>query len=202
MHRPALVVISDGRGESTRLLRIASELAPVIDAFILREKGWTARQMWEWGKELLRSGFPRHKLIINDRMDVALALSAGGVQITSHSVPLAALRNHLPQSMAVGVSVHSLAEGLDAVTSGAQWVLFGHIFQTSSKPGLPERGTSALKEMVAQLPVPVIAVGGITVDNVAQVMAAGCAGIAVISAVMAAPKPFHAAVALREQFAH
>lgn len=201
MDRPVLLVISDGTGEYARLLRIASELAPVIDGFILREKHWTARQMWEWGEELLRSGFPRHKLIINDRLDVSLALAAGGVQITSHSVPLAALKPHLSQEMAAGVSVHSLSEGLEAATSGAQWVLFGHIFQTPSKPGLPGHGTAVLKNMVDQLPVPVIAVGGITPDNAAQVLATGCAGIAVISAVMSASKPLQEAMALKEQIA-
>lgn len=192
-----LFVISDGKGNAGRLLQTAMSLAPAIDGFILREKQWTARQMWEWGTALLSAGFPPEKLIINDRLDVALALSIGGVHLAGHSLPPAAARTLVPPSMTLGVSVHSLEEGRAAVEAGADYVLFGHIFPTPSKPGLPGRGLSALQEMASRLSIPVIAVGGIQADNAADVFTTGCAGIAVISAVMAADDPLEAAITLR-----
>lgn len=196
MQRPAFIVISDGKGDAERLLQMATALAPVIDGFILREKQWTARQMWEWGTALLEAGFPPAKLIINDRMDVALALSAGGVHLAGHSLPAAAAKPSVPQPMKTGVSVHSLAEAQQAAAAGADYVLFGHIFPTPSKPGLPARGIHSLREMVSRLPVPVIAVGGIHADNASAVLDTGCAGIAVISAVLSAANPLEAAKAI------
>lgn len=198
--RPTFLVISDGKGDAARLLQAAAALAPVIDAFMLREKQWSARQMWDWGRALLATGFPPEKLIINDRVDVALALSAGGVHLAGHSLPAKAVRETLPPGMKIGVSVHSLAEARQAASDGADYVLFGHIFPTPSKPGLPARGIEALRKLVARMPVPVIAVGGIDAHNVSAVLSTGCAGIAVISAVMAAADPPAAARALAAQW--
>jgi len=199
LQRPALFVISDGKGNAERLLQTAMTLAPVIDGFMLREKQWTARQMWEWGKALLEAGFPPEKLWINDRLDVALALSAGGVHLAGHSLPVAAARACVTPPMKVGVSVHSLDEALQAADEGADYVLFGHIFPTPSKPGLPARGLPSLKELVVRLSIPVLAIGGIHADNVAAVMETGCAGIAVISAVLGAPNPLAAAQTIRQR---
>lgn len=193
MRQPAFIVISDGKGDGKRLLHTAMTLSSIIDVFMLREKQWTARQMWEWGEALLAAGFPPQKLFINDRADVALALSAGGVHLAGHSLPAGFVKQIVPPEMKIGVSVHSLAEARHAVSTGAHYVMYGHIFPSPSKPGLPARGIEALKKMVMQMPIPVIAVGGIDAVNVATVLDTGCAGVAVISAVMGAADPRQAA---------
>jgi thiamine-phosphate pyrophosphorylase len=98
----------------------------------------------------------------------------------------------------VGRSVHSLAEATDAAAGGADYVTFGHVFPTTTHPGLPPRGLSELREIVESVEVPVLAIGGISIDNLDSVLATGCAGVAVISAILSDPDPSRAASRLRE----
>jgi thiamine-phosphate pyrophosphorylase len=98
----------------------------------------------------------------------------------------------------VGRSVHSLAEAVTAADAGADYVTFGHVYPTTTHPGLPPRGLEALHTIVQAVDVPVIAIGGITVDNLADVLATGCAGVAVISAILSNPDPRCASARLRQ----
>jgi thiamine-phosphate diphosphorylase len=83
----------------------------------------------------------------------------------------------------VGISVHSFDEAVEADALGADYVTFGHVFPTQSHPGEPPRGLHALAEIVDRLPIPVLAIGGITVTNVSDVLQTGCAGVVVMSAI-------------------
>lgn len=85
--------------------------------------------------------------------------------------------------MLLGCSVHSVEEARQAQAAGASYVTFGHIFPTKSKPGLPPQGTDALFQVVQSVSIPVLAIGGITAENIDLVLATGCAGIAVIGAI-------------------
>lgn len=100
-------------------------------------------------------------------------------------------------SFIMGRSVHSAEEARAPGTGDLDYVLFGHVFETGSKPGAAPRGVAALAQVVSACPVPVLAIGGITADNAAQVIEAGAAGIAVISAILDAHDPVEAAKALR-----
>jgi thiamine-phosphate pyrophosphorylase len=93
--------------------------------------------------------------------------------------------------------VHSLEEAVSAATAGADYLTFGHVYPTTTHPGLPPRGLAELAAIVQSVDVPVLAIGGITVDNLDAVLAAGCAGIAVISAILSSPDPTRAAADLR-----
>jgi thiamine-phosphate pyrophosphorylase len=157
----------------------------------LREKDLAPRDLLSTATAL-RASTRRHKatLIVNDRADIALAVGADGVQRTHVSLPTEALRRIGPPGFLIGASVHSLAQAHEAVTQGADFLVFGPIYDTPSKRqyGAPQ-GLAALERVAAASARPVIAVGGITPERVAEVRAAGAAGIAVISAIIAAACP-------------
>jgi thiamine-phosphate pyrophosphorylase len=137
-------------------------------------------------------------LLVNDRVDVALAAGAQGVHLARKSLPPQVARRLLTARHLLGCSVHSLPEALEAVRGGADYVTFGNVFPTASHPGLPPRGVESLREVVVAVEVPVIAVGGITLETLPQVLATGCAGVAVIGAILESPDPGGAARAFRE----
>ncbi|MBI1846145.1 MAG: thiamine phosphate synthase [Candidatus Rokubacteria bacterium] len=132
-------------------------------------------------------------LIVNDRADVALAVGADGVQRTSSSLPVADLRALADKRLLVGASVHSRDEALAAEAAGADWVVFGPVYDTPSKRAYgPPQGLVALERVTAAVRVPVIAIGGITPERVGAVRATGAAGVAAISAILDAEAPAEA----------
>jgi thiamine-phosphate diphosphorylase len=138
------------------------------------------------------------ELAINDRLDVALAVGASGVHLAGQSLPVAAAVRLADHQLLVGRSVHDLDEARMAARAGADYLTFGHVFPTLSHADVPPRGLVQLAEMVEAVEIPVLAIGGIGVRNLDQTLATGCAGIAVISAVLADANPRAAAARLRE----
>jgi thiamine-phosphate pyrophosphorylase len=129
------------------------------------------------------------RLLVNDRADVALATEADGVQRTHDSLPVAIIRMIAP-TLVIGASVHSLAEARGAEAEGADFVVFGPIYDTPAKrPYGPPQGLEALRRVTAEATRPVLAIGGITPARVREVLGAGAAGVAVISAILAAERP-------------
>jgi thiamine-phosphate pyrophosphorylase len=136
-------------------------------------------------------------LIVNDRAHVAKAARAHGVHLGRGDTPIAEARALLGPAAIIGATAGTLAQALEAQAAGADYVGFGHIFPTPSKrKDTPPVGIERLREVCAALRVPVIAIGGITADNAADVLAAGAWGVAVIGAVCAARDPEAAARAL------
>jgi thiamine-phosphate diphosphorylase len=135
-------------------------------------------------------------LLVNDRADVAVAADVDGVHLAAKSLPVAAARRVVGARL-IGRSVHGLDEALAAAAEGADYLTFGHVYPTQSKPGLPPRSLDELRRVVEQVSVPVIAIGGITVENVEPVLQTGVAGVAVISAILAADDSAAAAARLR-----
>ncbi len=165
-----------------------------LPAVQLREKDLSAREFLRLARELRGPTADAGAwLIINDRADVALAARADGVQRTHASLPVEDLRIVADKRLRVGASVHSLDEAQAAARAGAEWVFFGPVYDTPSKRryGSPQ-GLAALARVARSVDVPVIAIGGITPERVAEVRAAGAAGVAVISAILAAPAPAEA----------
>lgn len=192
-----LHMISDGRLSPGALAGLAGAVQPMVDYIHLREKSMSARELLAAAEQLLAAGVPPAKLVINDRIDVALAAGAGGVQLGGHSLPPEAARSIAPD-LRVGRSVHSAEEAAQAGQQGADFCLYGHVFPTACKPGLAARGLEQLAEAVRRSSVPLIALGGITPGNAGAVMAQGAAGIAVMSGICGAPDPVAAARAYRE----
>ena len=135
------------------------------------------------------------RLLVNDRIDVALAVEADGVHLGHDSFPVEAARNLLGPKRLIGVSTHS--EAKIAAAQAADFIVFGPVYATPSKAayGAPQ-GLGKLRQAVVQSTVPVFAIGGITVDRVPEIIEAGARGIAMISAIGAAPDPAPAARAL------
>ena len=132
----------------------------------------------------------RALLIVNDRVDVALAVGADAVQRTSTSLPIEDIRAIADKRLRIGVSVHSLAEAVEAELKGADWVIFGPVYDTPSKrPYGPPQGLERLERVAGEVRLPVIAIGGITPDRVPEALRAGARGVAVISAIVSAESP-------------
>ena len=135
-------------------------------------------------------------LVVNDRLDVALAAGADGVQLTSRSMRPAEARDAVERSggqLAVGASVHELEEARAAAGAGADWLVAGHVFPTPSHTGAPGRGVAFLRQVAAAVSCPVIGIGGVLPRHLPLLRAAGASGAAVIRGIWDAADPEAAA---------
>jgi thiamine-phosphate pyrophosphorylase len=162
-----------------------------LEAVQLREKDMAVRDLHSMAQRLREA--TRHagaKLFVNDRTDVALAVNADGVQRTGVSLPVSALRSICPPGFMIGASVHSAAEARSAEPEGADFLIFGPVYDTPSKRQYgPPQGLSALERVASAVRLPVLAVGGITPARVGEVQRAGAVGVAVIGAILGAERP-------------
>lgn len=129
------------------------------------------------------------RLIVNDRIDVAMLVGADGVQLGERGIGVAESRRLVGPDMLVGRSVHDVEGAVRAERDGATYVLAGHIFETRSKAGRPGRGLDWLGEVVRAVNIPVIAIGGITVDRLELVLKTGAHGIAMGREILHASDP-------------
>jgi thiamine-phosphate pyrophosphorylase len=168
---------------------VADALRGGLRALQLREKDLTAGQMYELAVELreLTRTFGA-KLMINDRVDIALAVAADGVQLGKSSLPVSEARRILGSKRLIGYSAHSADEALQAQRDGADFVTLGPVYQTPSKAKYGDPlGLNVLNEAARIMDIPVFALGGITHAAVTEVMSGGAQGVALISAIMTAP---------------
>ncbi|MDI3256441.1 MAG: thiamine phosphate synthase [Kyrpidia sp.] len=191
-------VVTDGQKRVEELVEVARRVAEAgADAIQLRYKAAPALELYRLAERILPvlEGTPT-KLLINDRVDVALAVGAHGIHLAAKSLPVDRVKALVPGGMVVGRSVHSVEEAMDAARAGADYVTFGHVYVTRSKPGLPPRGPDDLRQVVEAVSIPVLAIGGITANNAGETARTGCAGVAVIGAVMNQSEPAAALAAL------
>jgi len=121
------------------------------------------------------------RVLVNDRTDVALAAGAHGVHLPGDAVAAAAVRAITPSPFLIGRSVHALDEAQRVATAGGvDYLMFGTVFESSSKAGFAAAGTGALATIAASVPVPVLAVGGVTADRIIAIRESGAAGAAAI----------------------
>jgi thiazole tautomerase (transcriptional regulator TenI) len=192
-----LHVVSTGRQPFAELARIAGLVGPYVDAFHLRERTKTARELLDGIRLLTEAGVPAGRIVVNDRADVAAAAGVRGVQLAHHSLDVPAVKRLFPE-LRIGKSVHSVEEALQAEAEGADYVIYGHIYATASKPGLPARGVVALRRVADSVRIPVIAIGGIKPGSVPEVLRAGAAGVAVMSGLLEAADPVREAAAYHQ----
>ncbi|MCL1989485.1 MAG: thiazole tautomerase TenI [Defluviitaleaceae bacterium] len=186
-----LHLITDGEKTQRELVRILTAVHPYVDKIHLREKAKTARELADLVTQLLHQGIEPGKLMINDRVDVAHAFELGGVQLAFHSLDVARVRQAFPH-LEIGCSIHSVEEAAQATKKGADFLLYGHVFPTQSKVGLPPRGTTELKAITTTCQLPVIAIGGITPKNKHQLVETHVAGLAVMRGILDATDPIQA----------
>jgi thiamine-phosphate pyrophosphorylase len=187
---PQLVLVTDRH--ATRGRDLADVVAAALDAGLpavqLREKDLPGRPLLALAERLraltARTGA---LLLVNDRVDVALAAGADGVHLGGGSLPVDVVRRLLPPGALVGASAHTAAE---VATCAADFAFFGPVYATPSKAafGAPQ-GEAAFRAAAAAAPVPLLAIGGVTAAQVPALRAVGAAGVAVIRAILAADAP-------------
>ncbi|MCJ7490708.1 MAG: thiamine phosphate synthase [Dehalococcoidia bacterium] len=164
----------------------------------LREKDLSAGELFALGVRLREVTKNRSLLLINDRLDIVQACGADGAQLPEKGLPTSVARWVLGRHALLGRSVHSVEAAQQAESDGADMVIVGPVFETSSKPKATPVGMALIKEIAESVPLPVIAIGGITPENAGEVIRAGAAGVAVISAICGADDPRAAAEALTQ----
>ena len=167
----------------------------------LREKSCGTREFLEEARAvkaaLAGTGVP---LIINDRLDVALAAGADGVHLGQRDMPLAEARRLAPAGWIVGVSAESVEDAIRAEQGGADYIGASPVFATPTKTDhAPPLGLDGLRSIRAAVKLPLVAIGGLHARNARDVVRAGADGLAVVSAIVAAADPRAAAVELRRE---
>ncbi|MHB8069803.1 MAG: thiamine phosphate synthase [Desulfobaccales bacterium] len=181
----------------TALEILEKTLAAGVKLVQMREKEWSGRALYELAREFRhRTAAAGALLIIDDRLDIALAAAADGVHLGQEDLPVSAARRVAPD-LIIGASTHSLEEVQAAQNAGASYVNIGPVFATQTKPGATPLGPEALSRIAPGLRIPWTTMGGITAANIGQVVARGARHPAVMSAVTAAPDPRAAALELR-----
>ena len=182
------------------LLRIISEAVEGgVTTVQLREKKSSGKLFYEKAKEvktlLDHNDIP---LIINDRVDIALAVGAAGVHVGQTDLPLLAIRKIVPPSMIIGISASTIEEALEAEKNGASYIGVGSVFTTQTKADANLLPEGMLEEIINAVSIPVVAIGGINLRNMKMLLDKKIAGIAVVSAIMNAENPYEAAAEFRE----
>jgi len=180
---PFLICYITDRGglEPKPLLpRLLEAIRAGVDLVQIREKDLETRALAELVTAAVAGGrCTTTRIVVNDRLDVAWALGAHGVHLGNESLPVEVVRRLAPRDFLVGVSCHSLEEALAAEAARADYILLGPVFETPSKIRYgPPLGLEKLREVSARVKIPVLALGGITVERVKRCLEAGAAGIA------------------------
>lgn len=164
----------------------------------LRDKTASTRKLMEDARSLLAlCGEYGAALLVNDRVDVALAVGADGVHLGQDDMPADEARRLLGDSAVVGVSARTAEEAARAETDGADYVAANMVFHTETKTDLPEPlGPAGIEEIRSACSLPLVAIGGIDAGRAGEVIRAGADGVAVVSAIMAADDPAAAASGL------
>lgn len=170
-------------------------------AIQLRDKEASTKELVEAGLALRKFTWGKGvTFIVNDRVDVALAVEADGVHLGQDDMPIRLARKLMGPERIVGASAGNVEEAIRAEREDADYLGVGSVFATGTKPDAgPPIGLAGLKEIVRAVHIPVVAIGGINEDNAGEVIRAGADGVAVISAVVGAPHVAEAAKRLRER---
>ena len=196
---PILCLVTDRRRCGGRPLEevVDAAVSGGVDIVQLREKDMAPGALLDLARRLRAVTASRARLFVNDRVDVALASGADGVQLAENSIPVETARSIAGGALLIGRSVHGAGAALDAARAGADMLIFGTVFPTATHPDLPPSGVGPLAEISRHQVVPVLGIGGITAGNVGAVVQSGASGAAVITAITESPDPQEAVRALR-----
>ena len=166
----------------------------------LREKDISSREFYNEAAALKTLCTAKNvPLIINDRLDIALAVDADGIHIGQSDMPLAAARRILGSGKIIGVSAGNVSEALDAEHGGADYLGVGAVFPTGTKKDAENIGIDMLKQVTAAASIPIVGIGGINHENINLLRGSGIDGVAVVSCIMGSKDPYSAAETLREK---
>lgn len=160
-----------------------------VDLVQLREKDLPANQLFGLAQRCREITRERALFFVNDRLDVALAVGADGVQLGEHGLPVWVVRQQVESRLLVGRSVHTVAGGIMAESQGADLLLAGSIFPTTSHPDKQVQGSAFLKQLARSVSIPTLAIGGIGLENIEAVIDGGASGVAVVTAISESDDP-------------
>jgi thiamine-phosphate pyrophosphorylase len=197
---PILCLVTDRRlcpwGDLVR--KVAQAIDGGVNIVHLREKDLGGGPLLHLARELKQSLSGKALLFVNERVDVAMACDADGVQLGEDAMSPPEVRPLLKDNMLIGRSVHSIEGALTAQQQGADLLVAGAVFPTSSHPGGPNNGVPFLRQLGSSVNIPFIGIGGINASNAPEIINAGAHGVAVISAILSSHQPREAAAALRQ----
>ena len=199
---PTLCLVTDRRQTGDRPLGeiVALALRGGVNMVQLREKDLPSGELMEMALTLRSLTKGRALLFINDRVDVAVASGADGVQLGEEAMTVCAARKAGP-GLLISRSVHHVEGAAQAQRDGADLLVAGTIFQSGSHPGARPAGVELLEQLRAEVNLPYVAIGGITERNAPRAIAAGAAGVAVIGAIARSDDPQRAARGLATSIA-
>jgi thiamine-phosphate pyrophosphorylase len=188
---PVLCMVTDRRRCRGRGLEelVAAAVEGGAGMVQLREKDLPPIELYALARRLREITKGRALLFVNDRIDIALAAGADGVQLPEDGLPVAAVRRAGGAGLLVGRSVHGVGGAVRAESEGAALLVAGAVFETSSHAGTAPQGVEMLRQMAAQVNVPFLAIGGVTAGNLESVVRSGASGVAVISAITESADP-------------
>ncbi|WP_448615198.1 thiamine phosphate synthase [Modestobacter sp. URMC 112] len=191
-----LHVLTDARGGRAALDAVAAAVSAGAPVVQVRAKDCTDRVLYEFARAVVGICGDTTTCLVNDRVDVALAVGADGTHLGAEDLPLDAARRVAGPGHLLGGTARDPVRAAELVAQGADYLGVGPAWPTTTKTGLPgPLGAARIGAVAAAVEVPVIAIGGVTADRVGELVAAGAAGVAVVSAVTAAADP---AAATRE----
>ncbi len=203
VRRGAICYVTDRRLTSGRPLLgiIEGAIRGGVDLIQIRDKDLAAAELLKIAQaalEMAKGAGGRCRIMVNDRLDVALAARASGVHLPGDGLPPREVRSRVTRRFLIGRSIHALAEGRDAAKAGVDYLFFGPVFATPDKAafGAPQ-GVDALRKVAGTLRLPVWAIGGVSLATVAELHGVPIAGIAAIRAIGEADDPAGAVGALR-----
>jgi thiamine-phosphate pyrophosphorylase len=194
---PIVMLVTDRQACGDRRLEDVVEAAVEggVNVIQLREKDLPAADLYGLALRLRQIVGTQALLLVNDRLDVALAAHAHGVELGGSALPTDIARKLAP-GLLIGRSVHDVANAGGAVADGADLLVVGTMFASRSHPGMTPAGPSLIRKVAAISTVPLIGIGGITPSNATQVISAGASGVAAITSITMAPDPRDAAARL------
>jgi len=195
-----LHVLTDAALGAAAMTSVAAAIEAGVPVVQVRGKGVTDRELYEFTREVLdRCAGTGTRCVVNDRVDVALAAGAHGTHLGADDLPVAAARRLAGPGHLLGGTARDPDTAAALVAAGADYLGVGPAFATATKSGLPDPiGPAGVGAVARAVPVPVIAIGGVTADRVPALLAEGAYGVAVVGAVVDAADPAAATRSLLE----
>ncbi|MEH7493857.1 thiamine phosphate synthase [Neobacillus niacini] len=195
------MVVTDDRQSVRDLASKIIGLIERIDFVQIREKTKTAHEIITLLRYMEEGGVDKDKIILNDRLDIALLMGIQSVHLPEKGLPVKMVKQNFPH-IRVGRSVHSYEGAKKAERDGADYCLYGHCFETYSKKGKNPNGIQPILKMKEELRIPVYAIGGITLNKIDTLQQVKADGIAVMSGIFSAEDPFSSTKKYYEAIKH
>ncbi|WP_235822068.1 thiamine phosphate synthase [Gottfriedia luciferensis] len=193
-----LIAITDDQHPIEVLASKIIQIIDVVDYVHIREKSKKAIEIITLLNILKINKVDMKKIVLNDRLDIAIFTNLSNLHLPGHGLPLVDVKEYFP-NLRVGQSVHTLTDAIQAENDQADYVIYGHCFETNCKNGLPPNGIERLPEMKKNLTIPIYAIGGILPEHVQLLKENNINGIAIMSGIFSSRNPLDSALKYYER---